>query len=69
MTIADVLSGVPVRGALPESLARLEVSGLEYDSRRVATGYLFFAFPGARVDGLATAFQVRVALNAPVSAH
>ena len=57
MTIADVLSGVPVRGALPESLARLEVSGLEYDSRRVATGYLFFAFPGARVDGRVFAGQ------------
>ena len=29
------------------------ISGLDYDSRRVTDGYLFFAFPGARVDGRA----------------
>jgi len=27
------------------------VKGLEYDSRRVADGFLFFAFPGSRTDG------------------
>jgi len=32
-------------------LRGLEVAGLEYDSRRVAPGYLFFAFPGQRHDG------------------
>ena len=29
----------------------MPVAGLEYDSRRVGTGFLFFAFPGARADG------------------
>ena len=27
------------------------MTGLEYDSRRVQAGFLFFAFPGARADG------------------
>ena len=27
------------------------MTGLEYDSRRVEPGFLFFAFPGARADG------------------
>ena len=44
-------------GVLPESVACAEVAGLEYDSRRVAPGYLFFAFPGAKVDGRAFAAQ------------
>jgi UDP-N-acetylmuramoyl-L-alanyl-D-glutamate--2,6-diaminopimelate ligase len=30
---------------------------MDYDSRRVAAGYLFFAFPGARVDGREFAAQ------------
>ncbi len=29
----------------------MEVRGLEYDSRRVEAGFLFFAFPGSRADG------------------
>jgi UDP-N-acetylmuramoyl-L-alanyl-D-glutamate--2,6-diaminopimelate ligase len=29
----------------------MDVAGLEYDSRTVRSGSLFFAFPGARVDG------------------
>jgi UDP-N-acetylmuramoyl-L-alanyl-D-glutamate--2,6-diaminopimelate ligase len=33
------------------SVALPEVAGLEYDSRRVQPGYLFFAFPGAKADG------------------
>ena len=27
------------------------MTGLEYDSRRVQPGFVFFAFPGARADG------------------
>ncbi len=57
MTTRDLLAGVPVLGVLPESVACAEVAGLEYDSRRVAPGYLFFAFPGAKVDGRAFAAQ------------
>jgi UDP-N-acetylmuramoyl-L-alanyl-D-glutamate--2,6-diaminopimelate ligase len=51
MTISEVLAGVPLLSALPPSLAQTAVLGLDYDSRRVKPGYLFFAFPGARVDG------------------
>ena len=42
---------------LPPSLAQTEIKGLDYDSRRVAAGYLFFAFPGAHVDGREFAAQ------------
>ena len=48
MTLSEVLAGVPVLSELPPKLAYTEVKGLEYDSRRVQPGYLFFAFPGAR---------------------
>lgn len=48
MTIEEVLSGANVESDVP---ARLEISGIEYDSRRVEPGYLFFAFAGAKVDG------------------
>jgi len=51
MNISEVLAGVPLLSALPPSLAQTPVLGLDYDSRRVKEGYLFFAFPGARVDG------------------
>ena len=33
------------------ALAAAQVSGIEYDSRRVADGYLFFAFEGQHADG------------------
>jgi UDP-N-acetylmuramoyl-L-alanyl-D-glutamate--2,6-diaminopimelate ligase len=36
---------------MPAELAATPVTGLDYDSRRVAEGGLFFAFPGARTDG------------------
>jgi UDP-N-acetylmuramoyl-L-alanyl-D-glutamate--2,6-diaminopimelate ligase len=51
MTMSEVLAEVPLRSELPLSLAQMEIQGLDYDSRRVAQGFLFFAFPGARVDG------------------
>ncbi len=51
MTMREVLAEVPLRTELPPSLAQTEVLGLDYDSRRVEAGHLFFAFPGARVDG------------------
>jgi UDP-N-acetylmuramoyl-L-alanyl-D-glutamate--2,6-diaminopimelate ligase len=51
MTISEVLAGVPLLSALPPSLAQTPIQGLDYDSRRVKPGYLFFAFPGARLDG------------------
>src|SRR5580692_10146601 len=51
MTIGEALTGVSLLSVLSPSLVQTEIQGLDYDSRRVAPGYLFFAFPGARVDG------------------
>jgi len=51
MTLEQVLRGVPLRSPLPVDLGAMEVRGLEYDSRRVEAGFLFFAFPGSRTDG------------------
>lgn len=51
MNAAELLSGVALKKDVPENVAGLEISGLDYDSRRVQPGFLFFAFPGAKVDG------------------
>jgi len=51
MTIEQILQGVKLRKELPGDLGRTPVTGLDYDSRRVEPGFLFFAFPGARTDG------------------
>ncbi len=42
---------------LAPSLAQTQLAGLDYDSRRVNPGYLFFAFPGSHVDGRSFAGQ------------
>jgi UDP-N-acetylmuramoyl-L-alanyl-D-glutamate--2,6-diaminopimelate ligase len=51
MTLAEILTGVGLAHPLTPELARLEIVGLDYDSRRVHAGYLFFAFPGSKADG------------------
>jgi UDP-N-acetylmuramoyl-L-alanyl-D-glutamate--2,6-diaminopimelate ligase len=51
MTLDELLADVGLRKPLQPELARTLVEGLEYDSRRVSPGYLFFAFPGSRADG------------------
>jgi UDP-N-acetylmuramoyl-L-alanyl-D-glutamate--2,6-diaminopimelate ligase len=51
MTLADMLEGAPLAEPLPPAAAGLDIAGLDYDSRRIAPGWLFFAFPGARADG------------------
>jgi UDP-N-acetylmuramoyl-L-alanyl-D-glutamate--2,6-diaminopimelate ligase len=51
MTLEEILKGVRLRRGLTEDLREMQVTGLEYDSRRVEQGYLFFAFAGARADG------------------
>jgi len=51
MTLREVLSGVKLRSELSEDEAERDVAGLEYDSRRVEKDFVFFAFPGSRVDG------------------
>jgi UDP-N-acetylmuramoyl-L-alanyl-D-glutamate--2,6-diaminopimelate ligase len=57
MKLGELLAGVPLRPELPRLLAQTEIRALEYDSRRVEPGTLFFAFPGSRVDGRAFAAQ------------
>jgi UDP-N-acetylmuramoyl-L-alanyl-D-glutamate--2,6-diaminopimelate ligase len=51
MKLSELLAGVALRETLAPALANQEVTGLEYDSRRVERGFVFFAFPGSRVDG------------------
>ena len=55
MTMAEVLSGVALKTEIPPTLAETQVSGLDYDSRRIQPGFLFFAFAGSRADGRAFA--------------
>jgi len=57
MTTSELLAEVPLRTELPPSLAQTKIKGLDYDSRRIEPGYLFFAFPGSRVDGREFAMQ------------
>ena len=47
MTLPALLA----RAETPAPPPALEVLGLDYDSRRIAPGFAFFAFPGERVDG------------------
>src|ERR1700735_1077309 len=51
MTIDEILQGIRLRKEYAPDLGKATVAGLEYDSRRVEPGFLFFAFPGARTDG------------------
>ena len=51
MRLGEILTGVRLAEPLAPELVSAAIEGLEYDSRRVAPGYLFFAFPGSRADG------------------
>src|ERR1700722_15943102 len=51
MTLTEVLAGIRLVSPIPETLRLAEIAGLEYDSRRVKSEFLFFAFPGAKTDG------------------
>ncbi len=51
MILEEVLAGVALRGALTREIAQSEIAGLAYDSRKVEKDFLFFAFPGSRLDG------------------
>lgn len=51
MTAEEILQGVRLRTELPADFLQMRINGLEYDSRRVSAGFLFFAFPGAHTDG------------------
>ena len=50
-TLGALLAGVALKHALSPELASASILGIEYDSRRVGQGFLFFAFPGSRTDG------------------
>ncbi len=50
-TIRQVLKGVRTCTPIFTAVEQQTVSGLEYDSRRSGPGFLFFAFPGAKLDG------------------
>src|SRR5580700_991549 len=51
MTLGELLADAKLRRPLPSEIAIVNVSGLEYDSRRVGKDFVFFAFAGAHVDG------------------
>jgi UDP-N-acetylmuramoyl-L-alanyl-D-glutamate--2,6-diaminopimelate ligase len=51
MTLGELLSGAGLKGTLAPELAGREIAGLDYDSRRVNAGFVFFAFPGSKADG------------------
>lgn len=51
MELSRVLEGVPVVRKARALAENADVLGLAYDSRKVAPGYLFFAFSGAKTDG------------------
>lgn len=51
MILEEVLAGVALRGVLAPEMARWNVAGLAYDSRKVEKDFLFFAFAGSRLDG------------------
>jgi UDP-N-acetylmuramoyl-L-alanyl-D-glutamate--2,6-diaminopimelate ligase len=59
MKLKDVLRGVALVEGIPDSLAKAEVAGLEYDSRKVEKDFLFWAFSGARIDGRVFAAKAR----------
>jgi UDP-N-acetylmuramoyl-L-alanyl-D-glutamate--2,6-diaminopimelate ligase len=51
MNLRELLADTGLRAAVPGSIADSVVEGLDYDSRRIGPNFLFFAFPGSRVDG------------------
>src|ERR1700751_5924338 len=51
MRLKDLLVGVPLTSTVPAAALEADVSGIAYDSRKVAPGFLFFAFSGSKVDG------------------
>lgn len=52
-TLRDILPST----AMPDGLAATDVAGLTADSRAVRPGFVFFAVPGAKADGLSFAGQ------------
>jgi UDP-N-acetylmuramoyl-L-alanyl-D-glutamate--2,6-diaminopimelate ligase len=57
MTVRDLFEGIPLRSPVSKAVLDRRVKGIAYDSRKSGEGYLFFAFPGAKVDGREFAVQ------------
>ncbi len=51
MKLGDLLADSVAGTAIPPAVSSLEVAGLDYDSRRIQPGWIFFAFQGAKADG------------------
>jgi UDP-N-acetylmuramoyl-L-alanyl-D-glutamate--2,6-diaminopimelate ligase len=47
MKLREILADCETIGPVPE----IEIRGLDYDSRRIESDFVFFAFPGDKVDG------------------
>lgn len=69
MKLGAILSGVGLKRPLSPSVAGVEIDGLEFDSRRVGKGFLFFAFPGSRTDGRRFAEDARARGAAAVASE
>ena len=57
MRLSHVLDGIPILRGSNSGLLGGNVNGIAYDSRKVAEGYIFFAFSGAKTDGAQFASQ------------
>jgi UDP-N-acetylmuramoyl-L-alanyl-D-glutamate--2,6-diaminopimelate ligase len=51
MNVEELFSGADLPAPIAPDLAARNIAGLDYDSRRIEPGFVFFAFPGARTDG------------------
>jgi UDP-N-acetylmuramoyl-L-alanyl-D-glutamate--2,6-diaminopimelate ligase len=51
MTLGELFSGVRLTRPIAPALAGVPAAGLDYDSRRIAKDFVFFAFTGSRTDG------------------
>ncbi|MCP5110171.1 MAG: UDP-N-acetylmuramoyl-L-alanyl-D-glutamate--2,6-diaminopimelate ligase, partial [bacterium] len=57
MAAAEVFQGVEISSPLAGAAGGGPITGVEYDSRRIRPGNLFFAFEGANADGRSFARQ------------
>jgi UDP-N-acetylmuramoyl-L-alanyl-D-glutamate--2,6-diaminopimelate ligase len=51
MILSELFAGVPLKLPLSPELAERRIAGLDYDSRRLGSNFVFFPFSGSRTDG------------------
>lgn len=51
MNLGELLIDTVTSAVLAPEVSSLHITGLDYDSRRIQPGYVFFAFRGAKADG------------------